>query len=1189
MQVKNILPEHFAELYPKFISLLEKYYEWQDTNNSTELLSHLFAARDINETDITLLSYIEDELLLGEAYFEGFGDTDSKKRAAANFSNVLFRSKGTKFAIEWFFRSFYQLDAEVLYPKENIFKLNESSSLLGPDSLRYLTDDKLYQTYALLVRVGIPVSKWRDVFKLFAHPAGMYLGGEVILTDEVLTDLIADQQYQQVTKKNKQSYDLTVVPITSPEGTTFDFTVAAYTPSDQFDAAYYYIENVTTSPDDFKSTFYDSTAPNYVPMERFLSFNRGLFSIETRLDSDETETAEQFNVYIKDKQGNVADFVTVDVSNAFTQYSLAVDSASPYEGETINFTITGVPTNPPNDQLEYYISPIGTNPVTAADFTGTIPLPTSRQSINVVDDSARFSLTASLDGLTEPSETFRVVVAKGSIVKAVSPIITILNNDPDFAVSLNNANVFEGQSLVANIIVDKYDVGSTVRWEIEGDAANDSRFIEKSGTFQTSALSNGLVIPISTDDVVNNGGTVSGNLVVSNLKYGISNEVSASVGFTVADSAPSYSIAPTTAAGTPGTTTTFNVEGRNIPDNTNVYMYIDYNQTDASDYSTVVPLDGSRVQLTVTNNLAAGVPIAFELDNEQISEVITVNLSSSNTPGAPADLATLDFTILGTDVSYSLSASQTTVDEGQSITFEMTGTGFEDGIYYYWIEGTNVTQGDFASGYGSFDTRKTFTVSALRGEFTVVLANDFTFEGEETFKVKVSRGSAGSSLVQSPTITVNDTSQSGYTITVDNIVEGGELIVEVDPTSSGSERIYLEVTGDAINKLPTVQQSVVSSSNAPFNVSLGTTTESPAYENNSPGVVTLSRNNYASLGGTQLTSTTFNINDAAPTFSMFVDGGDTVAEGDPVTFLISGTNIPSATYYYSISNDIVSREVNILSSAGTSIIFLSDTTGLQIGMRSSGLGVNGTITNVAGQSVTMSQALSFDIIPGNVLHFAFPAVFEDFSNSPTGTVSITNNLGQFTVNTAVNGDVQNDNYTFVLLDQPTSATPLVSQAITIVEQTSNGIVEILVPQLDVPIVTPVVDDYSTNTEAFAKIRFNPNGKIQAIGSESPGSSLYVDVGTWTTGSFNPSDYYVFASVTSETSGAEKLGSYNTPLQLSTSREFGVRVPFPAIEGITRRSTVNVTFAVYSTISNIDSQQIELIAEARNGIAPPELE
>ena len=118
VHIENVLPEHFASSYPKFITLLEKYYEWQNQYDATELLNHLFLARDITETDITLLNFIEDELLLGGSYFEGSGD----KRAAANFSSVLFRAKGSKYSIEWFFRSFFDIDPEVIYTKENIFQ-----------------------------------------------------------------------------------------------------------------------------------------------------------------------------------------------------------------------------------------------------------------------------------------------------------------------------------------------------------------------------------------------------------------------------------------------------------------------------------------------------------------------------------------------------------------------------------------------------------------------------------------------------------------------------------------------------------------------------------------------------------------------------------------------------------------------------------------------------------------------------------------------------------------------------------------------------------------------------------------------------------------------------------------------------------------------------------------------------------
>lgn len=173
-QIEQVIPEDFRTTYPKFIRLLEYYYEWmEEEGNPTELLKHLFESRDITQTDIDLLSFIEDELLLGQSYFEGFDD----KRAAAKFSNTLYRSKGTKYSIQQFFRSFFGIDPEVIYTKENVFVLNDSK--LGGDSFRYLTDDKLYQTFAILIRSGLPIKKWVDIYKLFVHPAGVYIGGEV--------------------------------------------------------------------------------------------------------------------------------------------------------------------------------------------------------------------------------------------------------------------------------------------------------------------------------------------------------------------------------------------------------------------------------------------------------------------------------------------------------------------------------------------------------------------------------------------------------------------------------------------------------------------------------------------------------------------------------------------------------------------------------------------------------------------------------------------------------------------------------------------------------------------------------------------------------------------------------------------------------------------------------------------------
>jgi len=199
-QVSGILPEYFQTEYPKFASFLEAYYDYSDSDVSpTKLIDELFLSRDITQVDIDLLSFIEDELLLGQQYFEGFRN----KREAADYSSTLYKSKGTKYSIEQFFRVFFNSFVDVRYTKENIFivgnvhdlekekenhnagitpyapEITVSASRIGPDDQRYITDDKLYQKYALLIKSTLPINTWRDIYKLFVHPAGMYVAGEV--------------------------------------------------------------------------------------------------------------------------------------------------------------------------------------------------------------------------------------------------------------------------------------------------------------------------------------------------------------------------------------------------------------------------------------------------------------------------------------------------------------------------------------------------------------------------------------------------------------------------------------------------------------------------------------------------------------------------------------------------------------------------------------------------------------------------------------------------------------------------------------------------------------------------------------------------------------------------------------------------------------------------------------------------
>ena len=195
-EVANVLPEYFTEDFPNLVQFLDAYYDWmEDSNNPTGQIQQLHRNRDTSQVPNKLLQYLEDELLLGQAYFGGFVN----KREAIKFSNLLYRSKGTKYSIEQFFRGFYGSDPQVIYPKENIFtvgpaidydldsinnnsqQVKQAASIIGPESQRYLTDDKKYQTMSVLIKSNIPISTWLETYKLFVHPAGAHIAGELVL------------------------------------------------------------------------------------------------------------------------------------------------------------------------------------------------------------------------------------------------------------------------------------------------------------------------------------------------------------------------------------------------------------------------------------------------------------------------------------------------------------------------------------------------------------------------------------------------------------------------------------------------------------------------------------------------------------------------------------------------------------------------------------------------------------------------------------------------------------------------------------------------------------------------------------------------------------------------------------------------------------------------------------------------
>lgn len=177
-KVSEVLPEHFISQYPDLITFLEKYYQFLDSDqtiNFDHQIKQMFMSRDLHATSTDNLNRILKEIGLGVANTTYFKDPEFSARLISIFHRV----KGSLYSVEAFFKAFYGVDAEITYPKRNIFIVGESQ--IGAESLKFLQDGALYQIFSILIKSELPSAVWAEFFKEFAHPAGFFLGSEVVI------------------------------------------------------------------------------------------------------------------------------------------------------------------------------------------------------------------------------------------------------------------------------------------------------------------------------------------------------------------------------------------------------------------------------------------------------------------------------------------------------------------------------------------------------------------------------------------------------------------------------------------------------------------------------------------------------------------------------------------------------------------------------------------------------------------------------------------------------------------------------------------------------------------------------------------------------------------------------------------------------------------------------------------------
>ena len=190
-KVRESLPEYFTSEFPKLVTFLEKYYEFLDSADGTHAfgddLKQSYATKDIGEMPSDLINKYVPELAGGLETADNFSDKRFGLRRLAQF----LRQKGTRFSAEEFFRLFFQQSAQVEYGKESMFTIGDSASTIGVDSLKFIQNDKVFQTFGLRINTNTDISNWNALYKKFIHPAGFYYEGQVVTDAEGILTLSA--------------------------------------------------------------------------------------------------------------------------------------------------------------------------------------------------------------------------------------------------------------------------------------------------------------------------------------------------------------------------------------------------------------------------------------------------------------------------------------------------------------------------------------------------------------------------------------------------------------------------------------------------------------------------------------------------------------------------------------------------------------------------------------------------------------------------------------------------------------------------------------------------------------------------------------------------------------------------------------------------------------------------------------
>ena len=539
-------------------------------------------------------------------------------------------------------------------------------------------------------------------------------------------------------------------------------------------------------------------------------------------------------------------------------FTITPNKTSIYEGETITYTI-GTTNVTSGSQFAWFRTG-GTS--SDADFTSV----TNTGTFTIINGSATVSFTAKGDTISDNDETIvfgiRTISTDNTSLQTHT---TVKIKDPYLTITPNTTSIQEGTGAITYTITSG-GVSSPLTWSRTGTASQlDFSETGISGFGGTIALNSSgagtLVLTPIDEDVIENNETITVSVSGSTLG-GIAISATATA-VTITNAPSTYSVSPNTTSINEGGSVTFTITTSDVEDGT-ILFWENIGTTAPADFSSPTTDTG-----TVTINNNAGT-VTFNSTIDGVTEGTQTIILRLRVVSQSGSIVATSSTVNVLDVAtYSIATAGnvTSVNEGSSVTFNITTSAVPNNTTLYWTNnGTSVAADVFpAAASGSF------TINNNAGSVALLAYNDTNTEGAETIIFRVRTGSITGPIVATKTVTINDTS--------------------LDPIYYGKYVGCLDEINGVINTL-----TVSSGSNAWPDVF--------EYEGicyGFDGTVSSAEDGSITQYLTNLYTTCTECTEIHQPATYEVTGPAGINEGGTATFTVTTTNTADATYYWTLT------------------------------------------------------------------------------------------------------------------------------------------------------------------------------------------------------------------------------------------------------------------------------------------------